>query len=335
MPSEGYALPTPDWIVTATSAFRSAVTATLEEVRALVESGVADRSDRAERLQKQLGPFAAGRIDATRLSRLVDRRESIDSNTLQRLERVSETLCDVLACGDDLFRARASEGGDLHHFVSRQLAMIGRAFAAGRIASAARTNTASGLSEDTALEAFPFRDWSTAERKLAPPLVVTIDAVDVNVCALAPFLDGGQKFLLVARGPCPPAPLVRLITPSIFVQQAHAVDELTAFEQWPGAGVAALVSNTAARFIHVPSAGSEVWQRLSVHTSIEGGISRLGGLSAAQQLDELRQLEALCALPTPSSQPSTGTVTPLLAEPVDRLAAWLLRQADLANATSE
>jgi hypothetical protein len=339
MPSETCVMRALEVVLAPAAQYRSAVVATLDDVRGHLDAGRSDANARAEWLQRQLGPFAAGRIDAARLTGLVNRRELLTPATVRRLERASDALCSVLAAGDQLFHAHVSPGGDLRRAVAEQLGHIGRAFAAARIASAARTGAACALDEEIALATFPFSEWSAAERKLAPPLVVTVTGADLNAGVLAPFLDGAQKIFLVVSGPCAPAPLVRLVTPSIFVQQVHSVDELSALATWPGTAAAALVPESAVRFTHDPSAGPELWQRLSVHPARDARLSRIGGFSIAQQLDELRQLESLAARPAPPPSASTVAAPSVsmtaTADSADRLAAWLLQQANLAAVASE
>jgi hypothetical protein len=311
--------------------YRSAVAATLEEVRGHLSAGRSDAQARAARLQRQLGAFASGRIDAARLAALTSDRNLLDVTALARLERASETLSELLDRGRDLFHVTVPAGWDLHGFVATQLAAIGRAFAAARIASSARSGAPAGLVEPAALAAFPFAEWNAAERKLAPPLIVTLRGSDLVAGALAPFLDGAQKILLLVDGPCPPASLVRLITPNVFVLQAHALDELAAFASWPTTGVAALVPAAAARFVHDPAAGASSWQRLTLHVAAEQQVARVGGMSAAQQLDEVRQLEALATRPPSLSPPEPIGPATAPSDPTDRLAAWLLQQAQLTS----
>jgi hypothetical protein len=317
--------------------YRSALAATLEEVRGHLASGRSDAAARAERLRDQLGPFAGGRIDAARLAALLGQRDALDASALQRLERAFATLQQLVAPGADLFHVEVIPGGDVHACVSAQLARIGRAFSAARVAAAARSGGAvPGLDEEAALDRFPFAQWSGAERRLAPPLVVTVRGEDLVAGALAPFLDGAAKLLLIVEGPCAPAALVRLIAPSVLVVQAHALEELDLLGPWPGAAVGALVAPPAVRFVHDPSGGPAVWQRLTVHGAADLRPGRIGGFTAAQQQDELNQLHALAAPPPAAPLPaSAGTPAPAPAaapDPADRLAAWLLQQANVAPA---
>lgn len=311
--------------------YRTAVAATLEEVRGHLTTGRSGAAARAERLRDQLGVFAAGRIDTSRLATVLGTRDALDPVALKRLEHASLTLRNIVSRGNDLFAVAVPEGGDLALSVSNALATIGRAFAAARIGAAARSGASSGLDEGRALNAFPFAEWTTAERRLAPPLVVRVAGADLAVGALAPLLDGAQKLLLIVDGPCAPAPLVRLITPGVLVIQGHDVNELSLLSVWPATAIAALMPETATRFTHDPAAGAAPWQRLSVVGSPEARMARIGGLTSAQQVEEVRQLTAL-ATPPPAAAVAPTAATPASAEAdaVDRLAAWLLQQAQLS-----
>ncbi|HVL68322.1 MAG TPA: hypothetical protein VM364_13750 [Vicinamibacterales bacterium] len=313
--------------------YRTAVATTLEEVRGHLAAGRSDADARSRRLGEQLGAFAAGRIDTGRLAALLGDRDALDISAQQRLERASDTLRNVFSRGMELFHVAVRPGGDPAACIGAQLATVGRAFAAARVAAAARNGASSGLDEDFALIAFPFAEWNGAERKLAPPLVVTVAGADLAAGALAPFLDGMQKLLLIVEGPSAPAPLVRLVTPSVLVIQAHDFKDLELLGHWPATAVGALVGETAARFVHDPSAGADGWQRLTLHSRGDDRIGRVGGLTAAQQREELRVLEMLAAKPAAPVVPSDPQAVEAV-DPVDRLAAWLLRQANLTGSAA-
>ena len=322
--------------------YHAAVAATLEEVRGHLAAGRSDASARAERLRDQLGVFAAGRIDTSRLATVLGTRDALDLGALKRLEAASLVLRNLVSRGRDLVVVAVPSGGDMSAAVSNALATIGRGFAAARIASAARNGAASALDEAKALNAFPFAEWNAAERRLAPPLIVSVAGADLVATAVTPYLDGGQKFVLIVDGSCAPAPLVRLITPGVLVTQVHDPKDLTTFVAWPTTAVAAVLPPTAIRFVHDPSAGAHPWQRLSVTGTAEARLARVGGWTGAQQSEETRQLEALAAAPAPAATvASTETpVAPVPAQhgldgdPVDRLAAWLLQQAQLPAAAA-
>jgi hypothetical protein len=191
------------------------------------------------------------------------------------------------------------------------------------------------------LAGFPFRRWSAAERAKAPPLVVEVDGKDLVVGGLAGFLDGTVKLVLVVRGASPPAPLVRLVTPGILVLQTSEAPELELVGKTTGPAIAALVPEEAGSFLHQPAAGGA---RVEVRRIPEEEPKKgLGQISAFQQAEELGLLAALAesaagtgtaeAGPAGAAGTAVGTadVPQRPAEPVDKLAAWLLKQADLSD----
>jgi hypothetical protein len=281
--------------------YRNVLATTLEEIRGQLEAGRSDELGRAHRLQEQFGQFAGGRIDAGRLSQMLGNRSSLDVSALRRLERASDVLRNLLSRGDGLFHVATAENTDPAQALGQQLGVIGRGFAAARIARAAQAGASSGLDEDRALESFPFGDWNSAER--------------------------------IVDGLCPPAPLVRLITPATFVMQAHEIPELEALVSSPGVGIGALMPIWAVRFAHDPAGGPESWQRTSVHITRTWRIKRVGPFTPDQQEEELRQLQVLAAAPAPvADAPRSSETSPV--DPAERLATWLLNQAQLTGAAT-
>ena len=309
--------------------YRGAIAATIEEIRGYVAAGRSHADARTERLRDQLGPFAGGRIDAARLARALGDAGTLDAASLARLDAASGALQSIAREGDGLLTVDVPPGGDLGAAVAARLAALGRAFAAARIAASARSGAASGIDEHAALERFPFEEWNLNERRLAPPIVVSVAGADLDAAALAKYLDGVQKVLIVADGPVAPAPLVRLITPGVLVMQEHDADALLLFAGWPGAAVAAILPAAAARFTHDPSAGRESWQRLTVAIDPAAQIARVGGLTAAQQKEELHQLSTLASRPAAPAAPAAEINAAASSDPADRLASWLLQQAGL------
>ncbi len=230
--------------------------------------------------------------------------------------------------------AHVKPGGDIRTVIATALEEIGRAFGAVRIFELTRSGSHHGNEHARSLGSFPFVKWSKGERRLAPPLVVTIDGADLRAERLAEFLDGSQKIVLVVRGASAPAPLVRLITPGTYVLQTNDASSLGAFGDFDGPGVAAILGDTAARFVHHPSRGANLTERLTV-SFLPPRDPRLtiGGLSGHQQAEELRQLRALTGVPA-AEQPAadaTQAPAPAPAAPADKLAAWLLTQADFSD----
>jgi hypothetical protein len=305
----------------------------VDQVRTFLAEHHTGANGKTGRLQAELGPFAAARIDAERFSKLLGNEAKLDRLTVETIEKARDTMAELAAHDEALYQADVPSGGCLHGVVEHALENIGRAFGAVRIFELTRAGTHQGNEHARSLGAFPYDRWSRGERRLAPPLVVTVDGVDLRAEGLAEFLDGRQKIVLVVRGACAPAPLARLITPDVFVMQTADpadVQRLAAFE---GPAVGAVVPESAARFVHDPATGSETWQRLAVtYLPEKDPKGSIGGLSGFQQAQELRQLKALAARPAataPAAEP--GAAAQPLENPVDKLAAWLLTQADLSD----
>jgi hypothetical protein len=181
---------------------------------------------------------------------------------------------------------------------------------------------------DQFLESLPFGQWSIDERRLAPPLVVSLAGADLRPSALAEYMDGDMKLVLVVDGPATPAPLIRLITPRTFVAQTAEVDAVERLAAWDGPGVVALMPEGTAMFVHDPSEGEHLAERLSVTSQPDGsGLRRIGPFTVAQQRDELQQLSSLAAARA-STAPAGDSAEAGAEDPVGKLAAWLLTQAD-------
>jgi hypothetical protein len=316
------------------SAFKSALATTLEQIRGILAAGGSSKNGQNERFVAELGPFASDRIDIDRFSKLFTAEDSLNSVKAQRIDRAYETMSALIAQGDNLFVVNVDEGGDLRDSVAKALEHLGTAFGAARVVELSRTDRYQFEEHAKLVSSFPFADWNTRERRLAPPLIVVVEGKDLNAGALAEFLDGAQKIVLIVRGASPPAPLARLITPNTFVTQTADGSTLERFAEWKGAGIAAVVPESAARFVHDPTAESD---RMVVEFLPGSGPSKpLGGISAAQQGEELRQLKALCdgaGSAVSAGRDATGAGPPAgRVEPVDKLAAWLLQQADLSDA---
>ena len=325
MPSDRRVTRALDLLAPSIEQYRAAVAITLEQVRGRLAAGRSDVDAGSHGLKQQLGPFAAARVDTVRLAAALGNRDALDAQELNRLQDAVTALQSVIERGTDLFHVAVPPGENLGVCVSSQLAAIGRAFAAARIAAAANRGAAGEFDEAVALSGFPFAEWSTAERTLAPPLVVTLNGADVNAGALAPLLDGAQKLLLIVEGACAPAPLVRLVSPGVLVIQAHDLEELACAATWQGPAVCALVPRSAACFVHDPATAT-----LSVQSTGDEPVKRVGGLTAAQQADELRQLELLAVRSVSDTpNPESRIPSPHSGDAVDRLAAWLLREANL------
>jgi hypothetical protein len=303
------------------AAFRAVVATAQDRVRSLLAQGGG-----VERAALELGAFAAGRLDLDRFA-AIDDGITLDAAARSRLRRVEGVLADIARLDDTAFIIDVPDGAELHYAVSTALELFGRAFGAIAAVDLIRAGRHEALDHDRLLESFGFDLWSRADRRNAPPLVIRLSGSDLRANVLAEFLDGAMKLILVPFGRCTPAPLVRLVSPASLVLQTADATGLERFAGYKGPAIAAFVPPTSATFIHDPAAGKKLWQRIRVMsrpTSMPRG--RLDTWSAAQQTDELLQLEMLAERPAFSDTP-VESLAPGAGDPVDRLAAWLLTES--------
>lgn len=312
--------------------FHSAVATAVDQVKTYLAGHRSPANGRSQRATVELGSFAVGRIDADRFASLLADKEAPDPATLGRVEAAADVLAAIGADGDDMYTVDVPSGGDLRDAITGALAEVGRAFGAARVVDLARTGRYDAATHDPFLATFPARMWNRAERQIAPPLVVAVDGADLRVGGLAEFLDGAQKLVLVVRGDAPPAALVRLVTPGVFVMQAADAAALAPLGKVDGPAIAALVGETAAHFVHDPAAGATPAARLSISNLPEAAPKKpLGRLTIFQQTQELEQLRALSAAAGTVEVEADEAAKPSRKAglPGDKLAAWLLRQANL------
>lgn len=316
-------------------AFRSAVARTVDEVGGMLER--AGAREGGERSRRALGPMARGRIDPERFAGLLGEEEALDPKAAEQLERAREVLADVHGAGDDPYHVRLEEGGSLRDAVAEATARLGRAFGAARTVELARSGRWRPEDHGSYLEAFPFGMWNGHERAIAPPVVVELSGRDLWPAALCEYVDGSTKIVLIVEGAAPPAALVRLVTPGVTVVQTDDPDDLSALSDREGSAVAALFDGSAgaARFAHRPGPAAAADARFSLEDlPEEADVRPVGTMSRAQQIEELRQLQAL-ARSTAGTRASENGAGPdaageaTEAEPADRLAGWLLRQSGL------
>jgi len=309
-------------------AFRSALASTIETLRASLAEDEADAARGASPSGADLGAFAAGRIDVDRFDAIVAREAvAVEPDAKARTREAYEVLTLLAARKTGLFRVNVELGASLTLTVAGALAEIGRAFGAARVVDLTRTGRYREEEHRGWLQAYPFARWNAAERSIAPTLVVFVDGEDLKADGLAEFLDGSVKIVLVVRGEAPPAPLARLATPGVFVTQTRDEPDLLRLAAWRGTGIAALVGEKAAVFVHDPDAGSTPRERLTVSSlPTDASPRRLGGLSAWQQEEAVEHLRSMT-----SAGAIVGDDGETPADPVDKLAAWLLAQADLSG----
>lgn len=322
---------------TSIGAFRTVLLTTADEVRAYLTTHQSSWDSLVARVAEELGPLAAGRIDPVRFAGVVNHKQVADPGTAEVVEQALEVLTGLAAAGPSLYQAEVPPGGSLYETVGRGLERVGQAFSAARVVQAARGGRpAAGAGR--AGTSLPFSRWTRAERRLAPPLVVRVQGSDLRAAALAEFMDGRQRFVLVVEGDCPPAPLARLVGPGTFVAQSADAAPLARMSRWDGPGIVALVPEGAARFVHDPAAGAAVHERMVIEFVPDKAPRRsLGGLSPAQQAEELELLRALARRPEGAAVAAGAPVVAAVpaagaaADPADRLASWLLSQVDLSD----
>lgn len=312
------------------NAFASALAATREEVRVYLDTHQSEVDDRLAVLGAELGPLGSRHIDVARLASVLAAEPGVSPPSRAVMARALEVLSEVAARGDDGYVLDLPPGESMYGRVTDHLAELGRAIGAARVADAARNGRYRPSDHDRWLAHFPFSAWSQAERAVAPPVVIELDGADLRPSGLAEFLDGAVRIVLVVRGETSPAPLIRLVTPRTFVAQTADDAVVKRLASWDGPGIVGLMPGNAARFVHDPAAGTALAARLVIDEipSLDHR-KRTGAFSVAQQREELEQLRAL---------QSAATAAPVLAEapaaadPVDKLAAWLLQEADLSGA---
>jgi len=266
------------------------------------------------------------------------------------LNRALAVLDELEIQGNDLFRVRINRGDDLAAEVGRALANAGRAFGAARVANAVRANLVRTADDEIqgALDRFPFRLWSKAERNLAPPIVVEVSGADMVVAGLAAYLDGNQAIVLFVEGQAPPAPLARLITPGVFVMQSDDPGAVQRLGGLSGPAVAAVMPAGTARFVHSPADAGGTGHIEVSHLPTQEPRRPVGSVSVFQQQQELRLLALLARTTTEHEGPEAeakqaAAAAPIAAQsngnapgataadPVGALAAWLLGRVDLSD----
>ena len=331
--------------------YTSALSSAVEEARAVLRTLQSTGNGRVARVAQELGGLSLGPLDPVQFTALLDPAKQVDPLHLERLEEAVSIMEWNLAEVSPVDVVEMDAGIGLRDAVAEAIAERGRAYGAVRTAALLRGGSYSGARDERLLGRLPFRDWRSLERELAPPLVVVVEGRDLDTASgLAEFLDGGQKVVLLVRGPCSPAPLARLIAPGILVAQAGDPEAFERLASFPGPGVAALVPEGAARFVHDPDGNPVTGGTLEVHELPEAPPRMwIGGISPRQQTADLRILERWVrdqetgAAAGAADRPSAGTEggmpvdprdrsedsPPAAPDPAERLAAWLLSRADL------
>lgn len=300
--------------------FHSALTITANQVRGLLASSDNTETDKEE----ALGQFAKGKMNMERFNSFTQNAPTIDTSAEAPVRAAEEVLKSLLDQGDDLFIIRTEEGKGLGHQLSVRLASIGRAFAAARIVDLAKNGAYKEDKHAATLKRFPYAQWNSSERALAPALVVEVSGGDFKPSAIVPLLDTNMKMVFNVTGDAPAGALSRVLSPRVFVQQETGDAKLEAFAAFDGIAVAAYLPPTAVSFIHDPSAGSTTYERfVSIEFPSEVRKRQIGGISPAQQAEDYTLLESLSVPPEIAGEAAT--------DPAGKLSAWLLSQTDLSG----
>jgi hypothetical protein len=300
--------------------FLSALAATTEQIRALL----AGTGDTTEDQSVSLGNFAQGHVDVTRFSAFTRQATKVDTAAQAPIRAAQREINDLLEIGDRLFVLDLTEGANLAAQVAKRMATIGCAFSAAHVTELAMRGEYDEERHAHLIDGLAFSDWSQAERALAPGLVIVLEGTDFVPAQVAPYLDAGMKMVFVVDGDAPPAAMSRLVTPGVFVQQTSSEDGLEAFAAHDGTAAAALLPPGAVEFVHDPKAGESTFERFTT-LSWPNEIRKraVGGISRAQQAEDLGLLRALAEVPAPA-----GTAA---SDPAGKLSAWLMSQTNLVG----
>ena len=300
--------------------FKSAIAVTTEEIRGLLSGSGESSEDQTV----ALGNFAAGHVDVDRFSSFTRREARVDSEAETPIRAAQGVLNKLLKEGDDLFVLKITEGANLGSCMAHRLAVIGLAFAAAHVTDLAKRGQYRDEEHQLLLDGLAWPDWSQAERALAPGLVIELSGEDFVPAQVAPYLDAGMKIIFVVDGDAPAAAMSRLVTPGVYVQQTGAETPLEAFSAFNGTAAAALLPNGAVEFVHDPDAGETTYERFTtLEFPREVRKRAIGGISAAQQAEDMALLKALAVVPTLSGDAAS--------DPAGKLSAWLLSQTNLVG----
>jgi len=321
-----------------------AALAALERPRAIFLSAVADlvgelarllvqdrdsEQDRAQRSAATLGAFGSGRLDARRFAALVSDRPVLPPAALEAIGRARAVLSAIVNGGPETFLVVVGPGEDVAAAVGGALARLGRVFGAARVAALARAGAYRSSEHAALLEALPFARWNRGERELAPPLVVRVEGTRLRLSGLADLLDGGVKFVVLAPQAEGPAPLALLVTPGVFVAQGSSLDLLDRLCASAAPGIAAILGEHAAQFVHDPARGVKLGDRLTVDYLPESGPVDARSPQDFRAGQERAQLALLVAAAADSVSAPAEPADALRGDPAGLLASWLLREASL------
>lgn len=278
------------------------------------------------RTRVSLGEFAAGRIDPERFALVSAGADPLDVTGREVVEHVVVLIEDILAGSDEQFFVSVGQAGSAAEAIRARLAGLGAVYAAARILDLVKRQGYDRLRDGSPSDGYSFERWTAAERALAPPLVVQLEGSDLDALALAPFVDGCVRLVLIVDGPATPAPLARLVSPGAVIAQVDDASLLAGLGEFDGPAVIAMMQGQEARFVHDPRAGSSAWKRMRIdRMPTVPPRKALGSRSAWQQRDDLAHLKAL--VEPPSLAHSAAGAGNGHADPADRLTAWLIEQS--------
>lgn len=307
------------------AAFRSVVASTLEHARAVLSL-----DEGADHARLELGALGS-RIDPIRFAALASGGAGLDRVARERVSRVADALQALIDLPDTAFVVNVPAGSSPGRAVRFALARLGSAFGLASAIDLARRGGYVPEVHNRAIHEWVFERWMQRDRKTTPPLVVTVSGADLHVADFAELLDGNAHIMLVVTGEAPSARLVRLITPNVLALQTTGDQWLARFTSYPGPAIAALFEGEVAAFLHDPEAGKAAWQRLTVASRPSNAPrKRIGTVTPAQQLEELRQLETLAERPSLSTAPIESLAPAGDSDPTDRLATWLLNESGVS-----
>lgn len=303
--------------------FRSALAATLEQVRGMIAAG--NHTDAAhERLAAELGSFAVGRIQPDRFIDIARAETRYQKSMLKSMRHAQQMLTATLALGDQLHFVDVETNADCYQTIEDALADAGRAFAAAYTIEVIRARDDHPDDEAMLAPLAPAR-WTRTERLVAPPIVARVNGGDLSVGGMEDLLQGNQKIVLLVDAVAPPAALVRLISPNVFVAQCRTVDDLARFTAAQAPAIAAVMNEPAALFTYERG-------KLDVsYLPAEPPRRPLRCSTVFKQREDLAWLQQLQALHGAVSQPANEEPVETV-EPGDKLAAWLLKQIEIPSA---
>jgi hypothetical protein len=304
--------------------FESALIEAIDELNAFILAQREPADGRALQEADRLGAFAHDRIDVRLFTAVTGSSVFLDAERIERLEAALQKLRAYAAQRERVYCLQIPPGADLRDAVRDGIAARGSIFNVAHEVQLLRAGTARRQQHG----ALGFRQWSRLEKSIAPPLIVALNAPDLQVSGLAEYMDGSQKIVLLVDGAAAPAPLVRMIAPRTFVLQTNDLADLQRLAAYDGPGIAAVLPDTCARFCHDPARGSTLAQRLDVSFMPDAPQRGMAGGSVRQQVEELAWLAELWQLARATQASPETPATDAEVAPADQLAAWLLNQLE-------